>query len=71
MEGAPRSPLKRDDLSPRQRAEVNPLEATVVTEGGSIDDGETCHQPTTTVDDGESPHERGLSSTSPKGIQHA
>ena len=49
MEGAPRSPLERDGLSPRQRAEVSPLEATVITGGGSIDDGETCDEPTTTV----------------------
>ena len=49
MEGAPRSPLERDGLSPRQRAEVSPLEATVITGGGSIDDGETCDEPTTTM----------------------
>ena len=49
MEGAPRSPLQRDGLSPRQRAEVSPLEATGITEGGSIDDGEMCDEPTTTV----------------------
>ena len=49
MEGAPRSPLGRDGLSPPQRAEVSPLEATVITGGGSIDDGETCDEPTTTM----------------------
>ena len=49
MEGTPRCPLERDGLSPRQRAEVNPLEATIITEGGSIDDGETCDKPTTTM----------------------
>ena len=49
MEGAPRSPLERDGLSPRQRAEASPLEATIITEGGSTDDGETCDEPTTTV----------------------
>ena len=47
MEGAPRSPLGRDGLSPPQRAEVNPLGATVITGAGSIDDGETCDEPTT------------------------
>ena len=72
MEGAPRSPLERYGLSPRQRAEVSPLEATVITEGGSIDDGETSDETTTTVGRRqEPPHERGLSSTSPVGIQHA
>ena len=49
MEGAPRSPLGRDGLSPPQRAEVNPLGATVITGAGSIDDGETCDEPTTTM----------------------
>ena len=49
MEGAPRSPLERDGLSPRQRAEVNPLDATVITGGESIDDGESCDEPTTTM----------------------
>ena len=49
MEGAPRSPLGRDGLSPPQRAEVNPLGATVTTGAGSIDDGETCDEPTTTM----------------------
>ena len=49
MEGAPRSPLGRDGLSPPQRAEVNPLGATVITGAGSIDDGETCDEPTPTM----------------------